>query len=450
MTTQTPLKYRITHQYDGMDISETEFSRLLDIASWNGARPNFVRRGRGSWETLMSDVSLKNNPDTRFYAAKLKGVGLWNPKSDDDGAYSNLLHKDSGQEPVPPLTDLLEYLVTYPHFGISNGAEYQYAYSSASPIGGIVHERAHREFWAAQRLVEHSVPTIAPLAVIEYDETLQFQGEPMGAVITLAPGLAPYRISEVLFGAAMERGSDPGFDQHYDEMRKCLNIDGDPDDERVRLAVICALAKEAGKLIHDFSLTGMFRYSGDWGNFVYSTEEKQLFLIDLDSVQDISVLPGPAQAMQVWRDIVSTAYRMVGKIGYPTALGKYTINNLLEFDPIAALLSGYFVNVPEAELRAASRRLWGYFIPHLSLLNKHKETILRPETGDGRKDYKMDHDLFYILGMTILQPFFARSEIGEKYPNDITPDDMWQKAEAFLGDRFEYFAYLMGEPGKVL
>ncbi|MCA1241101.1 hypothetical protein LC092_01485 [Stappia stellulata] len=440
------LNYTVTHSFDGLDISDAERRRLLDIASWNGHVPTFTRRGRGAWEQLHEPVALKSDPSVTFHAAKLKGVGLWNPILPGDAEYSNKLHDDASNDPVPPLTDLLEYLVTYPHFGISNEGEYKYAYSSPSPIGGIVHERAHREFWSSQRLIEHGVPSIAPLAVIEYDETLRFQGQPMGAVITLSPGSASYRISEILFGAGLTRGTDPAFDVHYDGIRESLGIEGDPDDERVRLKVIQALAREAGKLLHDFSLTEMYRYSGDWGNFVYSVESKQLFLIDLDSVQDINHLPGPAKAMQAWRDLVSAIYRMVGKIGYPTALDKYTLENLMEFDPITAKISGYFPDIPEEEIRPLSRRLWGYFIPHLFLLKKHREAIRNDWDGDRRKSYKMDHDLFYILAMTTLRPLFARSRVGEKYPHAITEEDMWAKAERFLGERYEYFAYLMRQP----
>jgi hypothetical protein len=242
----------------------------------------------------------------------------------------------------------------------------------------------------------------------------------------------------------MTRGTDPAFDLHYDGIREALGIEGDPDDERVRLAVVCALAREAGKLLHDFSLAEMYRYSGDWGNFVYSVESKRLFLIDLDSVQDINHLPAPVQAMQAWRDLASAIYRMVGKLGYPTALGKYTIDNLLAFDPIAAKIAGYFPDVPEAEIRRISRRLWGCFIPHLALLTKHREEICGKWDGDRRKSYKMDHDLFYILALTLLRPLFARSAVGRKYPSDITEDEMWGKAERFLGNRFQYFAWLMG------
>jgi len=446
MNTRQPLSFTITHQYDGLEISEAEIKRLFDIASWNGCVPTFTRRGRGAWETLEPDVGLKANPAVRFHAAKLKGVGLWNPSRPGDSAFSNKLHDGDGEEPVPPLTDLLEYLVTYPHFGIGKDGEYRYAYSSPSPIGGIVHERAHREFWVAERLIAHGVPSIAPFAVVEYDKTLNFQGQPMGAVITLSPGLSPYRISEILFGAGLVRDTDPKFDKHYDVIREQLGVDGDPDDEHVRLEVICLLAKQAGKLLHDFSMAELYRYSGDWGNFVYSEESRGLFLIDLDSCQDINNLPDAVKPMQVWRDIVSATYRMVGKLGYPTALDKYTLKNVIDYDPITALLSGYFSEVPEEEIRPYSLKLWSAFVPHMFILKKHMEPIRSEWSGDARKSFKMDHDLFYVLALTLLRPLFERSAVGRKYPSPLTHDDMIGKAERFLGPRFDYFMWLVEGP----
>ncbi|MCG8424012.1 MAG: SET domain-containing protein [Proteobacteria bacterium] len=437
------LDYRITHRYSGLDISASEIKRLFDIASWNGVVPRFARPGRVAWHALEEEVSLLADPRLRFVAAKLKGVGLWNPKL--PGRYSGKLHDVYSNEPVPPLSTVWEDLLTYPHMGITDGGEYTFAYSAPCPIGGILHNRAHLEYCAAERLIENGVPTIAPLAVIEYGQSLQFEGRPMGAVITLSPELSWYRVSEILYGAALNRGSNPEVDDYYDAMRVSLGIDGDPDDERTRLRVIGALARQEGKLVHDFSMAGLYRYSADWSNFHYSVERGEVFLIDLDSVQDMDSITEPLRAMQAWRDLSTAIYRMVAKIGYPTALDKYTLNNLLDHDPVIELLSGYFPEIPVDEFRPISRRLWNYFIPHLFLLRKHREAIRRDWCRERRKSYKMDHDIFYIMTLTSLQPLFATSDIGKRYPSELDAGDMWAKAERYLGDRFEYFAYLMGE-----
>jgi hypothetical protein len=445
---QKRLDYRVTHRYSGLNISDSEVNRLLDIASWNEKVPAFPRPGRGAWHALDQEATLKADPALQFQAAKLKGVGLWNPSQPGrctEG--NNKLHDgEFSDAPIPPLTDELEYLMTYPHIGFNKEGEYAFVFSSPSPVGGILHERAYLEFWAAERLIDCGVPSIAPLAVIEYGQSLQFKGKPMGAVITLSPEIAPYRISEVLFGSALTRGSDPGFDRYYDKMREALNIAGDPEDEAVRLQVICALARQAGKLIHDFSMTGMYRYSGDWGNFVYCVKRKELFLIDLDSIQDMESIAQPLRSLQAWRDLASSVYRMIAKIAYPTALDKYTLNNLMAHDPVHAFISGYFPDLPNVEIRAVSQRLWNYFIPHLFLIKKHRDAIRSEWSSDRRKTYKMDYDLFYILALTSLQPLLAKSDIGQKYPSQPTREEMWRKAERFLGERFEYFVYLMGEP----
>lgn len=436
------LDYRITHRYQGLDISDGEIDRLLDIACWNDVTPTFARPGRVAWHTLHEDVKLTANPALRYQAAKLKGVGLWNPKL--PGRYSGKLHDNYSDEPVPPLLEVWEDLLTYPHMGINKDGEYMFAYSAPCPIGGILHDRAYLEYWAAERLIEHGVPTIAPLAVIQYGESLQFEGRPMGAAITLSPERSWYRISEVLYGAALNRGSNPDVDAYYDAMRESFDIDGDPDDEKTRLRVINELARQEGKLIHDFSMAGLYRYSGDWSNFHFSTERGEVFLIDLDSVQDMESIPESQRAMQAWRDLSTTVYRMIAKIAYPTALDKYTLDNLLAHDPVTELLCGYFGDIPADEFRPISRRLWNYFIPHLFLLKKHTDAIRGQWTSERRKSYKMDHDIFYIMTLTLLQPLFARSDIGKKYPSHLTEGDMWGKAERYLGDRFQYFTYLMG------
>ena len=55
----------------------------------------------------------------------------------------------------------------------------------------------------------------------------------------------------------------------------------------------------------------------------------------------------------------------------------------------------------------------------------------------------MDHDLLYLLSMTMLYPLFQASDIFEQYPSDISYDDLIEKVNVYLGDRYEYFQYLL-------
>jgi len=57
----------------------------------------------------------------------------------------------------------------------------------------------------------------------------------------------------------------------------------------------------------------------------------------------------------------------------------------------------------------------------------------------------MDHDLFYVLTITLVFPLFKNSDLMEKYPCDLTLNDMLEKAATYLGKRYEYFQYLLND-----
>jgi hypothetical protein len=59
----------------------------------------------------------------------------------------------------------------------------------------------------------------------------------------------------------------------------------------------------------------------------------------------------------------------------------------------------------------------------------------------------MDHDLFYILAITALYPFFQKSALSKQYPFDLSQADLMAKAERYLGERYEYLEYLLAYQG---
>lgn len=435
----------LTHRFDGVDISEREFDRLLEAATWKRP-PEFVRRGRVARRDLDPPATVRADPAHVLRVAKLKGVGVYDPAS--LGQYRDRILESFSDLPRPPTTIPLQTFVSYPHVGFTDGGDYTIAYGAVAPIGGIVHGRAVREYESAARLLRHSVPTIVPLAVIEYPD-LRFLDQPMGAVITLSTEPAPYRLSEVQYLAAVQPGADPAADSYYEAVCRSLGVDGDPRTEEVRLRVICLLGRRIGRLVHDFSAAGLYRYSSEWSNFEYSFERDEVFLTDLDSVLELGHLGHELQTLQVLRDLGTLAYRLVSKFGTPTALGRYTIGNLLAADPLAETLAGYFPHACPGELAPISRRLWAAFVPHLALLNKHRKEVRDGWSSERRRSYKMDHDLFYVLAITSLFPLFRRSGLFLRYPSRLTVDDLLQKAERYLGDRFDYFLSLYGgvDPG---
>src|SRR6185437_13165630 len=210
-----------------------------------------------------------------------------------------------------------------------------------------------------------------------------------------------------------------------------------------RLQAVNLLAKRIGRLIHDFSAAGLYRYSPEWSNFEYSFDRDEVFLTDLDSVLSLYSLPEELRALQVLRDLGALIYRLVSKFGTPSALHQYSLGNLLAFDPIRETLAGYFPATDIDQLDVASKRLWNAFVPHLFLLKKHQREVKSEWSSERRRSYKMDHDLFYVLTITSLFPFYRDSDLASAYPSDLTVDELLSKAEKYLGDRYEYFLYLL-------
>lgn len=436
---RTMLNYEITDSYDGVDITTEEFDRLIGFATWRRT-PEFPRRGRVARALLKQPARVHRQSNRHLGVAKLKGVGVYDPAS--LGKYRDRILEAFSDEPQPPTTKPLDSFATYPHVGIDKSGEYAIVYGAVAPIGGIVFERALREYRNAQVLHEHGVASITPLVVLRYPD-LMFRDQPMGAAITLSCEPSPYRLSEVQYLAATQRGNDPSADAYVDRVIAALGVDGNPAEETVRLTAVCILARRIGKLMRDFSLAGLYRYSPEWSNFEYDFEHDEVFLTDLDSVRELSELSPLNQRLQVLRDLGSLAYRLVAKFGTPSALDSYTLDGLLRTDPLAECLCGFFPEVDEDALCAVSVRLWNAFLPYLFLLKRHRMAIRDKWSSERRRTYKMDHDLFYILAITMLYPFYEASALGQRYPADLTLEDLLAKAERYLGERFEYLEYLL-------
>lgn len=442
----TPLGYTVTHCYDGVDISDREFQHILDLASWK-QMPRFSVRGRSAWHILREGVVLKSVPDRRFAAAKLKGVGVWNPEA---GARNrDSLMVPMSDIPSPPTTIPLESFATYPHFGLTREGEYSIVFGKVAPVGGILHERAALEYDNAKRLTEAGVTSIVPMAVIEYDESYRFDGKPMGASISLSHGSAPYRLSELQYGAVTRLGQDPDKDAYCERVLRALDVDGELSCEITRLRAIRILSRQIGGLMHDFTAAGLYRYSPEWTNLEFDFDSAQAVLTDLDSTRPMAELDPHMRTLHALRDLASLLYRTLAKFSTPSALGHYSLANLLKYDPLAEVLQGYFPGADVGRVRTISSRLWNAGIPYLFLLTKYREQIRTDWDQARRRSYKMDHDLFYVLAISSVFELFQGSDIMAQYPSDLTRDALSEKARRYLGERFEYFLYLLEFGGSV-
>ena len=106
-------------------------------------------------------------------------------------------------------------------------------------------------------------------------------------------------------------------------------------------------------------------------------------------------------------------------------------------------LQGYFPEVSEAKLSVISHKLWRFFIPHFFLLKRHKANITTQQwSNERRRSYKMEHDFFYILVITLIFPIFVTSPLGKQYhAHLLSNESLLNKAARYLGDRYAYFQY---------
>lgn len=435
------LGIEITHHFTGTTLSEKEFNKLTDIVSWKQV-PSFPQRGRMAWHVFQEQPLLLDGSAKSLKAAKIKGVGGFNPHTEAHNR-DPIYHKTTS-EPFQPTLQPLSSFATYPHLGFREDGEYDIVYGSVAPIGGILHERAVAEYRCALHLLRHKVPAIVPLAVFRYEDSLKFHRQEMGVVVCFSPAEYPNRLSEVQYGAALRRGNNPVKDEYYDNIRQALSIPGDPRCEKTRLRTLNEIATRVGSVIHDFSYSGLYRYSAELPNFEFDFNECEVVLTDLDSTRFLSELPVNHQRLQVLRDMASMIYHFMAKFATPLALGHYTLKNLLTFDPITELIAGYFPGALRSEVEVIAKKLWNVFIPHFMLINKNRAKINSVWDNERRRSYKMDHDLFFILAMTMLYPIFCKSDLGEKYPDEtLTQNKMMEKAGNYLGERCEYFEYAM-------
>jgi hypothetical protein len=378
----------------------------------------------------------------------MKGVGVYNPTH--DAKYRDPVYHIASPEPFQPTNVPLVSFASYPHFGINSSGEYTFAFGKMAPTGAIVHQRALNEYNCALHMLKHNVPAIVPLAVVKYNDLPRFEEQDLGAVVCLSPSRYPHRLGEVQHGAALRPGIDKSKDEYYHLLLDAFEIDADPYTEITRLRLLKKLSRKVAGVINKFSTCGLFRYSSTLQNFEFDFRSKEVVLTDLDSTLFLNSLPPHLQRLQVIRDLASIIYHVMVGFATPLALGHYTLKNLITHDPIEEIISGYFSVETNQQIKNISSLLWSLFVPHFVLLNRHKQKIDTEWSVERRRSYKMEHDLLYVMAITCLYPLFSKSRIGSRYPHDtLTQEVLFNKAKKYLGNRYEYFEYLLSRNNPV-
>ncbi len=255
------LDIEVTHFYPLVAIEPQLFDQILNIVRWR-TRPWFFAPGRTAWYKLGEPVNYLNRPGVCYKAAKLKGVGFWNP---EDQLTTGIQWSERAREPFHPTS--LEYADTVRpwHMGISAEGELAEVASLPAPYGGILHERAVLEYTNAATLHEHNVPSIAPLAVVRYSK-LSFQGQPMGAVVALSTEQHPYRtyIDYIEYIEKYGENAKPYFLRLY----QALGVNGDPLNPFVQWQAYTILCRRLGALLRNFAEAGFIVIPPTWGIYI--------------------------------------------------------------------------------------------------------------------------------------------------------------------------------------
>ena len=433
------IELEITHLFDQIAIPEDELEELLKIASWQ-IQPQFPYPGRTAWHVFKKPVHLKNDKDKTFCASKLKGAGVWNPEKFH--LYFGDHARATGEEPVRPFTEDYKFTSSIPHFGFTETGCFMAVYSEPTPFGGMLHRRSVQEYENSQRMLAYGVPAFVPLLVARLPECYKFMDQAMGIVISLSEESQPYRLHLMHFG-----GNELNVPElkYFTRLRQSFGISSGAFDESTRLQTINALAGQIGMLLHDFSSAGLYRHSGGWDDLSYCLKTRQVFLADLDSNRCLAELSACERPLQILRDLSSSIHKLLDMFYYPTVLDKYTFSDLVASDPVAEMISAYFPTSDVAKIKRVAGRFWDYFAPHYFLMQRYLRQVLSEWDQERHKSYKMEDDIFFTLSMLNLFPHYYGSDLNSLYPTELDLGDLEERAQAFLGERYQYVGYLLAD-----
>lgn len=427
----TELSCEVVKKYENVEIDDASMSRLLDMAAWR-TEPIFESPGRTAWVRLDKPALVKNRPGVPYHAAKMKGVGLWNPEG---FLHTGVQMGERKAEKIPPTTENYAPMTALRHVGINADGEFFETTSNPAPFGGILEDRAALEYENARVLTEAGVPSIAPLVVLRYP--LKFDGKQMGAVITLSTEPRPFRAHVDYIDEQGKAGKE-----YYLSVFKMLGFNGDPSEAIVRWQAFASLSRRTGKLMHDFAQSGLYRYASQLENLHFDVERDELFLTDLDSSRKLSELPQGVPALQILRDASSALHKLAWRLHYFVMLDRWRLSAARKTDPMAEFVAGYFPGASTTQIDEALRPLWRHVVPHLYLRKRHRSAMAGWDR-ERLRTYEVDRDMFYALAMLALLPLYDGTKLGDRYFKNLDRESLREKWGRFLGgEKLEYLDWL--------
>jgi hypothetical protein len=427
------LEIKVTHRHTGVRIDAASVEDILDRVSWRTV-PSFARPGRSAWYVLPRPATCRERPGVEFRAAKLKGVGAWNPPGD---VRSEVRWAEQAAVPRPPSTDEYTATALLRHVGVTRDGEFAQVTSAPAPYGGILHDRALLEYKNASSLIGYALPCIAPLLVVRYPE-LNFRDQPMGAVVSLSPEAQPFRAHVDDVGA-------PGSPKRafIEDVYRALQVEGDLQLPIVQWRAIAEVARRAGALLRAFAEAGHYRYSMHLENFQFDCTRSELILTDLDSSQRLDQLPPELQGLELMRDLSAALHKLAWRLHYFGTLDPWPIERLRQTDPFVEFLRGYFAEFGSLDLAQVVAPLWRLMVPHL-FQRRRLMAAMAAWDGERIRSYEVDLPLFCSLAMVLTFPLFEATPSLVRRFAGLDQAILAQRIQRFLGPQSsDYLGFLL-------
>lgn len=429
-----PIPFQTVQRNDGIALSRRDAEAIERIVAWDGVQPQFTKPGRTAWYVLQDPVQAPNGGPL-LRAAKLKGVGAWNPadpaiRSGVKGDHPTGIHR-------PSVAEYKETARTV-HFGIGADGEFKGVHSESAPFGAILLRRAAQEYDNAGTLSRAGVPCVVPFMLARYAEL--FKGEPIGVVVSLAPDESPHGL-DFLYQREPEATDERR--AHCTAVLKALGEAG----ELLMPALCTAQSKVSalvGRSLRQFAQAGLYRYSSAWDNFFFNKQDAGVYLTDLDSSRPLAELPPDIGAMQILRDLAGALWRLPKQFCERATVNDFQLQPLLELDALASMVAGYF-EMDDAAARRLVNPLWAYFIPHWFLLKRHGAQVAG-WTKDQGKSYRIEKSEFHCLAILVLAEAYRERHQAFGLPSLPATTELRRRMRSFLGEQMDQLSWLALRP----
>lgn len=425
-----PLAFQAVRRNDSLVLSQRDVEAIERIISWDGVQPRFSKPGRTAWYVLQDPVQSSNGGPL-LRAAKLKGVGAWNPA--DPSIRSGV----KGDHPVgmhrPSVTEYKETARTV-HFGIGAEGEFKGVHSESAPFGAILLRRASQEYDNAEVLSCAGVSSIVPFMLARYGGL--FKAEPIGAVVSLAPDDSPHGL-DFLYQREPE-----ATDERRAHCLAVLTALGEAGglDEHTLCSAQSKVSALVGRSLRRFAQAGLYRYSSAWDNFFFNKRDADVYLTDLDSSRPLSELPPDIGGMQVLRDLAGALWRLPKQFCERATVGDFHLQPLLKLDALAAMVAAYF-KIDAAASQRLVDPLWAYFIPHWFLLKRHGAQVAG-WTKDQSKGYRIEKSEFHCLAILVLAEVYRERREALGLPPLPATTELHRRMRSLLGEQMDQVAWL--------